>query len=184
MAFLSWHWLIAFNTYDRYIHTLVPFLLILATHILTSLPKQLLFAVLLIPLLILPSTLHTLRATTDDSTGIDHLANYLNTELSGEIIYDHWLGWQLSYYLGNNPHVIVLYMPLPDDLAVDMAAQSYPRYLVAPSPQIAAPWLAALDHVHLHTTLIKVDNFVIYKIWPYQPSSLYILLDPMCWGNR
>jgi hypothetical protein len=37
LAFLAWHWLIAFNTYDRYIHSLVPFLALLAGRVLTGL---------------------------------------------------------------------------------------------------------------------------------------------------
>jgi len=34
VAFVGWYWLVAFNTYDRYLHTLFPFALLLAARVL------------------------------------------------------------------------------------------------------------------------------------------------------
>jgi hypothetical protein len=209
VAFLAWHWLIAFNTYDRYIHTLVPFLILMAARILTGLYKidvvgRIVRAYRHTPLpgdagtaptrspiyfclaggarialvvvvlgAMLPATVKTLRGEAavggdqGQHTGIDSLAVYLNRRLRGEIVYDHWLGWELAYYLGETPQVIVLYASLPEALADDM--ESAPRYcyFVAPSPQLAAPWLDALREAGIEISINYQDaenDFVIYRL--------------------
>jgi 4-amino-4-deoxy-L-arabinose transferase-like glycosyltransferase len=180
IAFLAWHWLIAFNTYDRYLHTLVPFVLLLAARVITGLWRMthtrsgVLLALLIATLLVMiPGTLRTLRGDAPlggdrgQHTGIDTLADYVNTHLRGQIVYDHWLGWELAYYLGTWPDVIVLYTPLPEVLADDMVAQNHPRYFVVPSPDHAAPWLAALRRAGITISTVYDDTthrFVIYRL--------------------
>ena len=100
-------------------------------------------------------------------TGIDTLAAFLNTRLRGEIVYDHWLGWELAYYLGDAPPVIVLYSPMPEALAADMREQTAARYLVAPSPALAAPWLDTLNQMGIHSTVIYEDTastLLVYRL--------------------
>jgi hypothetical protein len=180
LAFLAWHWLIAFNTYDRYIHTLVPLLLLIAARTLTGVwhfsgaRRGLLTALIVITIGVMAPgvtrTLHGEMAIGGDQghhTGIDALADYLNTHLSGEIIYDHWLGWELAYYLGETPDVTVVYSPLPEALADDMVQKLDRRYFAAPSSQQAAPWIAALRRVGVQATAIYVDadhGFVVYRL--------------------
>jgi hypothetical protein len=61
--------------------------------------------------------------------------------------------------------VIVLYSPMPEALVADMSQQAAARYFVAPSPALAAPWLAALHRAGLHSTLIyEVHAFVVYRL--------------------
>jgi hypothetical protein len=257
VAFLVWQWLIAFNTYDRYLHPLGPFVILLAARMVRAIyPSPLLVngegensgdqgrrtlkrsgyvkksplkglsispfsglpgfrhscqvstgsdqtappllkqgvvpytptgswtrlaRIALVALVIgmmIPATVNTVRGEAriggdqGQHTGIDTLADFLNTRLRGEIVYDHWLGWELAYYLGAAPQVIVLYSPMPEALADDMGQQVAPRYFVAPSPAQAAPWLDALHRAGIHTTMIyekPASAFVIYRL-ESQPS--------------
>jgi hypothetical protein len=172
LAFLGFHWLIAFNTYDRYLHTLMPFLLILAARglrMMTSVRRGWI-VVSLMPLLMIPSTAQTLHGDVPlggdqgKHTGIDELAAYINRELPDEIVYDHWLGWELAYYA---PRVHLLFMPLPEDLADDMAAQPNIRYFVVPSEPAAAPWIAALARRDISSTIVyQTHGFIIYRLSP------------------
>jgi hypothetical protein len=180
VAFMAWHWLIAFNTYDRYLHTLTPFALLLAARALVGIGRlsgarragpAAVGAIVI--LLMLPSTVQSLRGEAalggdqGQHTGIDALADTLNTRLSGQIVYDHWLGWELAYYLGESPQVSLIYYSLPEALADDVAHQTAPRYFAAPSPPIAAPWIAALERVHIQIDAIYLDTangFVIYRL--------------------
>jgi hypothetical protein len=180
LAFLAWHWLIAFNTYDRYLHTLAPFLLLFAARTLIGIwhisgeRRGVLAALTVITIgMMVAGVTRTLggeMAIGGDQghhTGIDTLADYLNTHLGGQTLYDHWLGWELAYYLGETPDVTIIYSPLPEALASDMAQQPDRRYFAAPSPQQAAPWIAALRRVSVGATAIYVDSdhgFVVYRL--------------------
>lgn len=188
IAFLAGHWLIAFNTYDRYLHTLVPFVLLSGARavigICDTLPrwtaaKNRLTAnsvaaigSLILAGTMLPGTITTLRGAAHiggdqgQHTGIDELATYLNTTLNDEIVYDHWLGWELAYYLGQTPRVYLVYQPLPADLANAMQRATTRRFFVAPSPAIAAPWLAALHHASITTSIVYNQHFVVYSLTP------------------
>lgn len=180
-AFLGWHWLVAFNTYDRYLHTLIPFGLLLAARALIGVWRGLgsrpALAILIVALVItlLPGSVDVLagRAAVGGDqgqhTGIDRLAAELNTRLGGEVVYDHWLSWELAYYLGPETRVTLAYMPLPEALAAEMQGQTAARAFVAPSPQQAAFWLALLERAGFHSETIYHDGthgFVIYRLVP------------------
>jgi 4-amino-4-deoxy-L-arabinose transferase-like glycosyltransferase len=180
VAFLAWHWLVAFNTYDRYLHTLAPFLLLLGARVLVSLwrmagsrPGIFVALLALVTFSMAPAVIATLRggaAVGGDQrqhTGIDALANFLNDHMRGQVVYDHWLGWELAYYLGETPQVTVVYSPLPEALANDMAAQSAAHYLVAPSPQHTASWIDMLHHAGVNAQVIYLNpahQFVVYRL--------------------
>ncbi len=187
ITWLAWHWLIAFNTYDRYVHTLAPFAALLIGRIGISVSRSFVgvvglqrttysLPVMLLTLglcvLIIPGTITTLRGDAPfggdqgQHTGIDALAEYLNEELGGEIVYDHWLGWELVYYLGQDPQVQLIYQPLPEALVDDMRVQSGRRYFVALSPQAAAPWLDALRRSEIGVATVYHAQFVIYALEP------------------
>lgn len=179
-AFLGWYWLVAFNTYDRYIHTLVPFIPLLLARALVGLwrllgarPAALVIAVGCIAAALLGPVSTTLRGETPvggdqgTHTGIDALAEHLNTALSGGSIYDHWLGWELAYYLGPSPKVTIQYTPRPEALAESAMRPGAPRYVVAPSPHTAAPWIAALEHAGVCVVPVYHDDrheFVVYRL--------------------
>lgn len=180
IAFLGWYWLIAFNTYDRYLHTLIPFLLLVGARGLVGLwqsagarRRDLIVIMALIGAVMLPRTFDTLRGRAvlggdqGQHAGIDRLAHYLNTGLSGEIVYDHWLNWELAYYLGEHPRITLVYMPLPEALAEELTRPNAGRYFVAPSPELAAPWLAVLGEV---STIYSDHEFVVYDLQPQDNS--------------
>jgi 4-amino-4-deoxy-L-arabinose transferase-like glycosyltransferase len=178
IAFLAWHWLIAFNAYDRYLHTLVPFVLLLAARVCAGVwrmtgTRRLILAGIagLLVLLVLPGTIQAERGQAalggDQGThrGIDRLAHYLNTRLRGETVYDHWLGWELAYYLGESPSVSIVYMPLPEALVEEMAGKAGPRYLVAPSAQQAAFWIDQCRQAGIAIQVVYDDPpFVVYRL--------------------
>lgn len=82
-------------------------------------------------------------------TGIDQLGVYLESKPLGTIIYDHWLGWELGYYLGTWSDKRLTYYPQPILLAKDARIQAdpAPRYFVAPIDAPLRPWLDALRAV-------------------------------------
>ncbi|MCZ7540825.1 MAG: glycosyltransferase family 39 protein [Anaerolineae bacterium] len=180
IALLGGLWLIAFNTYDRYLHTLVPFALLLAARALIGAIRRI-SARPALPLALgaalvaamLPGTLAALRGDAPlggdqgAHNGIDALADFLNAELPGEIVYDHWLGWELAFYLGATPRVSVVYQPRPAALAEEMSGCDCRRTFVAPqSPQVA-PWLAALARAGVAVTPIYGDAagcFAVYRL--------------------
>ncbi len=80
-------------------------------------------------------------------TGIDDLAAYLNAREFGAIVYDHWLGWELNYYLGAWTDKRRAYYPSPDAMIADPAVRmpdAAPRYLPAPADADVLPWVHAL----------------------------------------
>jgi hypothetical protein len=66
--------------------------------------------------------------------GIDRLAAELRALPPGSVLYDHWLGWELSFYLFDGPATIS-WFPTPEALAADLRAfgRSSPRYLAVPA---------------------------------------------------
>ncbi len=175
LAFLALYWLVAFNTYDRYLHTLIPFLILLAARVLSGLRRITLPVVLACLLLIVPQTAKVLEGRAavggdqGQHDGINQVAGYLNHELAGETVYDHWLGWELAYYLGPRPHVMLAYTALPEALADEISHQHETRYFVAPSAGDAAPWLALLRRAGVKISIIYHDPDhppIIYQLEP------------------
>jgi 4-amino-4-deoxy-L-arabinose transferase-like glycosyltransferase len=180
MALLGGLWLVAFNTYDRYLHTLVPFVLLLAARALvgairriSARPALRLAAGLALAATMLPGTLAALRGEAplggDQGAhrGIDALAEFLNAELAGETVYDHWLGWELAFYLGATPRVTVVYQPLPAALAEAMSGCGCRRFFAAPQGPQTAPWRAALARAGVAVTTAYRDpagRFAVYRL--------------------
>ena len=181
LAWLGAYWLVAFNTYDRYLYPLTPLLLILAARALVGVWRALgarrsvaVGLALSLALGTLPSTRAALRGELPlggdrgQHDGIDALADYLNAELAGTLVYDHWLGWELGYYLGDNPHVALRYMPQPEALAEDLRAQRQPRYLVAPLHEVAF-WVDVLRGAGFRVERVyTVGDFAVYRLNPPQ----------------
>lgn len=182
VAFLAAHWLIAVNTYDRYLHTLVPFLLLLGARGAVRAvragrlnPAASLGLLALAVVAMSPGVIGALRGQAPlggdrgRHTGIDALADYLNRQRAGAVIYEHDLGWELAFYLGEQPAALVVYSPQPEALAAEMAGRVDTRYFAAPSAGHAAPWLDALARAGVQSALDYHDpahGFVIYALIP------------------
>jgi 4-amino-4-deoxy-L-arabinose transferase-like glycosyltransferase len=149
LAMLLAYWLIAFNTYDRYLHPLGPLILLLVARGLSRLGRP---ATLLAIVCMLPVTASALRGQVDiggdhrQYAGITRLAEAVNSLPAGAVVYDYALGWELSYYLGDQPAVHVVYEPSPQALARAACGGTTRSYFVTPA-EAAKAWLAPVrDH--------------------------------------
>jgi 4-amino-4-deoxy-L-arabinose transferase-like glycosyltransferase len=145
------YWLLAFNTYDRYLHPLGPPILLLAARGLVLIGERLpLSARRVAPLLVvgcmLPFTWSTLggHGTVGGDlgahTGIDGLAAQLKTLPAQSVVYDFWLGWELGYYLGDQSPVRIIFEPTPEAFVRAVCQSAAPSYLVAPASR-SARWI-------------------------------------------
>ncbi len=188
------HWLVAFNTYDRYLLPVLPVVLLLMargvewmkdltqrrkeakTQRVLFLLRPLVFSSLALSLVALGSAaldasegrIHV-GGDLGEHTGIDALANYLNSRALGAIVYDHWLGWELGYYMGQWSDKRRVYYPTPDALAADALLQPdpAPRYFPAPADQPVSPWLEALDIAGFTVRMVyETSQFVVYELMP------------------
>ncbi len=142
LAMLLAYWLVAFNTYDRYLHPLGPLMLLLVARGLFVVsdivrnrfkgaaccpPTQELRSttpfLMMTIVCMLPFTTAALRGQLNiggdhgQHTGIDHVAAAINALPAGSIVYDYWLGWELGYYLGEQSPARVIFQPTREALA-------------------------------------------------------------------
>jgi hypothetical protein len=173
---LAEFWLVAFNVYDRYLHTVAPLLLILLARVIVTVGDRLPLATkwrggwgvrFLFALLILALALSSpIPAGGDPSTfaGIDRIAAVLDKLPTGTVVYEHWLGWELSFYLGTQPPLQVIWQPTIDAL-ID-AVRQQPGYLVAPRAD-SVSWRYLLQVAGIKLTEIEVPGapgFVVAKV--------------------
>ncbi len=174
IASLALLWLVAFNTYDRYLHTLVPFCCMLLARVLLLLCERLtrryanrcvlgttLCAVCLYGVL---GSGAEVGGAQGQYRQIDQIAAALNRLPAGSIIYDHWLGWELGFYLGDQPAVELIWLPTMDALAASSRRQ--PVYFVAPRAQ-GQVWLERVAAQHLRVTILyTAGSFLIAQVTP------------------
>lgn len=187
LIYLLIHWLVAFNIYDRYLLLTLPPLCLLGGHGLAALQTWLrqrlpaaeaaaasgvmAVAVLLAGLAAsrweLPVQLPS--SSFNRATGIDALANFIDAQPLGTIVYDVWLGWELSYYLDPWSDKRRVYHPTPGTLLADALAQPdrAPRLFVAPSDRALAVWLNPLrDGGFTVTPAFISAQYVAYSVVP------------------
>ncbi len=99
----------------------------------------------------------------NDYSGMIDLADTLNAQPVATVIYDHWLGWELGYYMGQWSDKRRVYYPTPEALVSDALKlhETEPRYLVAPTRESVDAWLDALrsagftvDQAYLRQSLV------------------------------
>jgi len=190
LGYVVVHGLIAFNVYDRYLLPLLLVLIPLAARgvlgIYTALAKRLssgeaLVIVGVLGLTALTSGLAAARGDLpyriDDSSfdrpaGIDRLAAAIDAAPLGTIVYDRWLGWELSYYLSAWTDKRRVYYPTPADLLAGAQAQPdpAPRLFIAPADRPLRLWLEPLAAAGFSvTTALSVPGYAVY--WLLPPSS-------------
>ena len=105
--------------------------------------------------------------------GIDQVAVFLKTLPSGTVLYDHWLAWELGYYVGKG-FVYLAYFDTPaalqDDLRVFGGAN---RYVIFPGHESPDPVNAAIGEVgYTLSSVFATQNrfgqtsFTVFKIEP------------------
>ncbi|MCC7446663.1 MAG: glycosyltransferase family 39 protein [Anaerolineae bacterium] len=195
LALLLAYWLVAFNTYDRYLHPLVPLaLLLVARGLFTSLPAPLSASregesrhvpqappaawvrgwgegkILLTIACMIPFTIMTLRgqlAIGGDHgrhTGIDQLAAAINALPAEAVVYDYWLGWELGYYLGEQPRVPVVFLPTREALARTVCDPTgADAYFAGPTGEVEG-WLTPLREREAAVTVLHDGPFRLYRL--------------------
>jgi hypothetical protein len=152
LGFFALHWLLAFPVWDRYLLLLVPVAVVLLdrsvavmlgrlpSHSHIAIGRSGVLTVAVIGMVALPFALQAARSEIpiggDHSPhdGIDRAAAYLRELPVGTVLYDHWLSWELDYYLWDTP-LYRAYFDTPADLAGDLRAfgRSSTRYLIVPA---------------------------------------------------
>lgn len=166
VGYFGLHWVFAFNTYDRYLLPIVPLLAVIGGHgiifvyhqIANSAEKN--FSVFSLRALRLGGLiwlvivmLFSQISFPDDNrardTQIIDLATFINAQSLGTIIYDHWLGWQMGYYIGAWSDKRRVYYPDAETQAADavLNPERAPRFIIAPDTVEITPWLDALEQV-------------------------------------
>lgn len=171
-AAYAWlHWLVAFNTYDRYLLPLLPLVISLVARGIVLLPRSWLILAALTPLLAMTSLFipTTINNGGTYYTGIDEVAAYLNAKPVATVIYDHWLGWELDYYLGEWHDKRRVFYPTPAALVKDalLLCEDGPRYLPAPVNAPLGPWVDALQAAGFGLRRSFTNaNFLVYELIP------------------
>ena len=184
LAYLLINWLIGFNIYPRYLLPLIiPAALLAARTVfwlwiwvrlrLSEQEGVVLAAALVLTLAYGARSSSESRAALSedgsDYTGILALADKLNEQTLGAVVYDHWLGWELGYYMGQWTDKRRVYYPTPEALVADALklADPAPRYFVAPIGQPIKPWLDALRSANFAVDqFYEQQGFIVYKLIP------------------
>lgn len=183
------HWFVAFPIYDRYLLLLLPPLWILVAQGITwavhgrwklkftAAQKQVTYWAVVFAgcctfglLAVFASEgRYPIGGDHGDYAGIDRLGNYLNAKPLATILYDHWLGWELGYYLGTWTDKRRVYYPTPQALVADALLMRDPaaRYLPVPRDEDIQPWLKALTYASFKPRLVfSTGNFLVYQLTP------------------
>jgi hypothetical protein len=176
------HWLIAFNVYPRYLLPLLIPAALLAARALgwigAWLTRRLMPQEVTVLAVVLALTLFNGAYTAGerraefsedghDYSGMIALADYLNSRSLGAVVYDHWLGWELGYYMGQWSDKRRVYYPTPEALVRDALAldDPAPRYFVAPSNEPVTIWLDALRGAGFGVERsYQGDGVVVYEV--------------------
>jgi hypothetical protein len=150
------HWLMNIHPWDRYLLPTVPVISLLAGQSTDRLARRLLPAVaggllpLVLGILLLPAAVAAaggaLPIGGDHGAfdGIEQVAAFFTDYPYGTVLYDHWLSWELRYYLFDS-RVYVSWFPDSRTLVQDLQAFGVdpPRYLVIPAWESPGPLLQA-----------------------------------------
>jgi 4-amino-4-deoxy-L-arabinose transferase-like glycosyltransferase len=184
IGFLAFHWFLAFPVWDRYLLILVPIAALLFGRSLQLVFQSIHLAVsptlilAVITLAILPFSITAARSGyplggdhgANDS--IDQVADYLKGLPPGTVVYDHWLAWQLGYYLGDG-FAYIAYFDTPAALADDLRvfAGQDDRYVIFPARELPGKVIDAIAQVGYTLTPVFATqdrfgqtSFTIYQI--------------------
>ena len=153
LGYFFLHWLLAFPVWDRYIFGLVPVMCLWVGRLVSLLVGRLatrrrsphtvgLLTVALVLALMVSPTVQAAQSQLPvggdhgPHDGLDRVAGYLRGFPYGTVVYDHWLGWALRYYLWD-ARVYVAYFATPQALAEDLHVfgRTSPRFIVFPADE-------------------------------------------------
>jgi len=181
LLYILAHIILPFNLYERYILPPALLLTLPAAALITTLSRRrkryvfpLLMAVSLIVPYYQPST------PRDPDADIIDLAGFINAQGLGTIVYNHWLGWEMGYYLGAWSDKRVVYYPTPEEFAVDapLNPDTAPRLMIAPRWIDTAAWLAAAGDAGFEITP-AYDNRRYVAWWLKSRDELGVMRDEL-----
>ncbi len=175
LAFGAAHLLLTLNLHDRNQIVLLPVLALLVAASLVTLarhnprPRATLAGIALLMAVFVPNLSASLGSQAQRYTGIIAFADHLQQKPVATVIYDRWLTWQMSYYMGAWSDKRRVYYPTPTALAQGALAldERGTRYIIAPRWHALDRWLHALEAVGFTVTLdYESAHFVSYALVP------------------
>ena len=185
IGFLALHWLLAFPLWDRYLLILVPILALLMArvvrHLVSPTPRHLVAPSLAFSIIILAFMPFSVVAAHSGypiggdhgaNDGIEQVAGYLKSLPSGTVVYDHWLAWELGYYVGDG-FAYLSYFDTPSAVADDLRvfASDDNRYIIFPASEAPDKVIDAIGLVgYTLTPVLQPHNrfgeasFTVYRI--------------------
>lgn len=203
LALLAWliglialHWLLNFPIWDRYFLLLAPIAAVLlgraigqlvdwsigrsvilsSCHRVTLSPCHLVIAIIALALpfsVTAAESQYPIGGDHGANDGIEQVAAYLKTLPAGAVVYDHWLAWELGYYLGQG-FVYLAYFDTPGALADDLHVFGGDnRYVIFPLHETPDGVSAAIEPpgyqlAPVFSTRNRFDqtSFTVFKIQP------------------
>jgi uncharacterized membrane protein len=187
-------WLLAFPVWDRYIFGLVPVACLFIGRLATRLVEWtthritkpiaaggatalLVVAMMGSPALAAAQSMIPVGGDHGPHDGIDRVASYLQAFPYGTVVYDHWLGWTLRYYLWD-ARTYIAYFATPQSLAEDLHVfgRTSPRFIIVPADESTTriERTIALEGFALSPVLATQDRhgqptFTLYRIDAQSP---------------
>jgi hypothetical protein len=184
IGFFALHWFLPFPVWDRYLLILIPIaallfgrsLQLIARFSRPSISPTLLLSI--IALAIVPFSVVAARSgypigsDHGANDGVEQVAGYLKALPPGTVVYDHWLAWQLGYYMGDG-FAYLAYFDTPAALADDLRvfAHGDERYVIFPAREAPDKVIDAIGQVgYTLTPVFTTQNrfgqtsFTIYRI--------------------
>lgn len=187
MVYVVGHVLAGANTYDRYVLPIMPVLILLSVRAgmwihgviaFRLMRQEAELAAVAIAFALIVSAVDASSGrfgyggeTTSfpDAAGIAPVADFLNSQHVAAVVYDHWLNWQLGYYMGEWSDKRRVYYPEPDALVRDAVAlgECEDRYFTSPPNASVRPWLDALENVGFTTeAAFRSGGYTVYSLTP------------------
>lgn len=109
------------------------------------------------------------------------IAEDLNALPVATVVYDHWLGWLLNYYMGPWHDKRIVYYPSPDALLAGIRAldEQGPRYFLIPTDSAARyglssrwsrDWRAWLDALRSSFSIDELHRYGVIRLYRITPN--------------
>lgn len=154
VGYVIFHVGLVLNTYDRYVLMLVPCFVVICALGFDQLQGRAVFGVgsgaLIVSILGVSLAPYQQPAAVSSFAVYDDLqavSAFLDAQPTASIIYDHWVGWELSFYLDTWSDKRLAYYPTPEALTAELSlnATTDPRFMVVPQEIDFSAWETALN---------------------------------------
>ncbi|MBX3063497.1 MAG: glycosyltransferase family 39 protein [Anaerolineae bacterium] len=176
------YWLLAYNTYDRYLLPLVPLLLILIARGLLTPGRGWRLVLTLITVIAMLLTLganlrgdYGIGGEADVVGGVDQFAAQIAALPADSVVHQFWLDWHLGYYMGDptaHPLPMILFQSSPESLyrylmavtSPHSAASSQHRQYLALPATFAPRWQTELAKSGIQLHQLISGRFVLFEV--------------------